>query len=88
VAEAREVHVDHHRVDHRPDEQRDDEIDRGVLELGKVLELRRECVAERYPGPDAQCDPDREPLLEEANASRGRHGEGDVVVTHTGWFSG
>ena len=41
VPDRREVNLDHHRVDHQPDEDGDDEVDVGEFQCGHRLEQAR-----------------------------------------------
>ena len=60
VLERGEVDVDHHRVNHDPDEHRDNEVDVGVFKIRDPLETGGNPRAEADPGDDAQRYPDRE----------------------------
>jgi len=64
-----EIHRDHHRIDHRPDQDGDGEIDRGILELGERAEEPRREVAEQEPGQDAERHPEGQPTFEQARES-------------------
>jgi hypothetical protein len=69
VADGAEVDLDHHRVDHHPDQGRDDEVDVGQLERADRREQARREVAEGDAGEDAQRDPHAEVALEDAEGA-------------------
>jgi hypothetical protein len=57
ILEARRLHLQHHRVDHQPDEHRDDQVDAGDLEPRNELKSAGEHQAKPHADADGQRDP-------------------------------
>jgi hypothetical protein len=73
MAERGQVDIDHHRIDHRPDQDGDHQVHRCDLETRQRHEDTRHSHAQAHPSHDAHRHPDRQPLLEKADAaSHGR----------------
>ncbi len=67
VAQAARVHLQHHRVDHQPDEHGHHQVDARPLEGGHRLEELRDQEPEAHAGRDGERDPEREIAFEEAH---------------------
>jgi hypothetical protein len=72
LAQAGEVHRDHHRVDHRPDQRGDHQVDRRVLPARDDLERPRELAAERDANHDAQGNPNGKITIEDRHGVQAR----------------
>jgi hypothetical protein len=76
VRDAPEVDLEHHRVDHEPDQHRDRQVDLappGELETAQGVGEAREGPAEDHTDHHAQRYPDRQVALEDAHALGGHH---------------
>ncbi len=73
----RPVDLDHHRIDHHPDEQRNDQVDMRELQRRDGLEDAGHPQAQAHAGADAQGDPEAEVTLEQAH----RRGQGGAGLT-------
>jgi len=63
VAQACEVDRDHHRVDHRPDEDGHGQVYRSVLPARDEPEEAGEEIAQKNSRDDAEGDPQREKAI-------------------------
>jgi hypothetical protein len=69
AAEAAQVHADHHRVDHRPDQDRHDQVDGGVFDRGERREKTGKDLAQRQPREDRGQHPEAQETLESTHVA-------------------